>query len=146
MSMLACLVQAFCFNCSDVYICQFESSRQKRVSHQPVDYRATDVYFDSLISLSISFSPQLKTCHQARQTYEINPLVSCESVSVCTSYFKAIVSSDSRHALARLTIPRQLDTRYTNTTTQGKIDVDFRAKEQIFYHSSRKTLGNWKGN
>ena len=73
------------------------------------------VYYDSL-SLSISFSSQLKTCHQARQTYEINPLESCESVSVRTSYFKAIVSSDSRHALARLTITRRLDTRYTNTT------------------------------
>ena len=73
------------------------------------------VYYDSL-SLSFSFSSQLKTCHQARQTYEINPLVSSESVSVRTSYFKAIVSSDSRHALARLTIPRRLDTRYTNTT------------------------------
>ena len=73
------------------------------------------VYYDSL-SLSISFSTQLKTCHQARQTYEINPLESCESVSVRTSHFKAIVSSDSRHALARLTISRRLDTRYTNTT------------------------------
>ena len=69
--------------------------------------------FDSLRSLSISFSPQLKTCHQARQTYEINLLESCESVSVRTSYFKAIVS---RHALARLTITRRLDTRYTSTT------------------------------
>ena len=55
----------------------------------------------------------MKTCHQARQTYEINPLVSSESVSVRTSYFKAIVS---RHALARLPITRQLDTRYANTT------------------------------
>ena len=73
------------------------------------------VYYDSL-SLSISFSSQLKTCHQARQTYEINPLVSSESVSVRTSYFKAIVSSDSRHALARLQSLRQLDTRYANTT------------------------------
>ena len=66
--------------------------------------------------LSISFSPQLKTCHQARQTYEINPLISSESVGVCTSYFKAIVSRDSRHALARLNIPRRFDTRYTSTT------------------------------
>ena len=80
--------------------------------------------FDSLRSLSISFSPQLKTCHQARQTYEINPLVSSESVSVRTSYFKAIVSSDSRHALARLTIPRQLDKRYTNTTLEVLCEGD----------------------
>ena len=72
--------------------------------------------FDSLRSLSISFSPQLKTCHQARQTYEINLLESCESVSVRTSYFKAIVS---RHALARLTITRRLDTRYTSTTASA---------------------------
>ena len=72
-----------------------------------------NVYFDSLNTLSISFSSQLKTCHQARQTYEINLLESYASASVHTSYFKAIVS---RHALARLHITRQLDKRYTNTT------------------------------
>ena len=101
---------------------RFESYRQKvrlrdHATFLPVEH-ISPCYecFDSLNTLSISFSSQLKTCHQARQTYEINPLVSSESVSVRTSYFKAIVSSDSRHALARLTITRRLDTRYTNTT------------------------------
>ena len=103
--------------------------------------------FDSLRSLSISFSPQLKTCHQARQTYEINLLESCESVSVRTSYFKAIVS---RHALARLPITRQLDTRYTNTTwsrrpedyislehaTNNKVSETSHVSHQLLWHPS----------
>ena len=38
------------------------------------------------------------------------------TVSVRTPYIKAIVSRDSRHALARLQFPRRLDTRYANTT------------------------------
>ena len=84
--------------------------------------------FDSLRSLSISFSPQLKTCHQARQTYEINLLESCESVSVRTSYFKAIVS---RHALARLIITCRLDTRYTNTTSPA-IPLAVSARSSLF--------------
>ena len=55
---------------------RFESPATNEVSHQPVDY-----CFDSLESISscfecfdslitISFSPQLKTCHQDTKTHE----------------------------------------------------------------------------
>ena len=59
-------------------------------------------------------SRKLVTKHERHKN--INPLISSESVSVRTPYIKAIVSSDSRHALARLQSPRRLDTRYANTT------------------------------
>ena len=73
-------------------------------------------------------SRKLVTKHERHKN--INPLISSESVSVRTPYIKAIVSSDSRHALARLQSLRQLDTRYASTTTFSIVTVSLKQAQR----------------
>ena len=69
------------------------------------------------------------------------------TASVRTPYIKAIVSSDPRHALARLTSLRRLDTRYTNTTHSTKMGHSLTSGFWSFvcnwWWFSREVLDRW---